>query len=60
VRRWYSTQFVRPQYATSLVAISLLVSISMARAQAQVANARNWKALESRYAVSINPLALER
>lgn len=60
VRQWFATQFVRPQYATALVAVSLMGSIGVAHLQAQEANARHRKMLESRYATSVDPLAVMR
>ena len=60
VRQWFSTRFVRPQYATALVALSFVGSIGVAHLEAKEANARHWRALESRYATSIDPLSMAR
>ena len=60
LRQWFSTQFVRPQYATALIVLSLMGSIGVAHLEARETNARNLKALESRYAASIDPLAMAR
>lgn len=56
--RWLITQIARPQYATALFAITLSASIGVAHVQAQSANARHWKALEARYAASVDPMAM--
>jgi hypothetical protein len=57
---WFSAQLVRPQYATALVVLSLSVSIGMAHVQAQETKAKHWKQLETRYAASVDPLAMSR
>lgn len=56
--RWLITQIARPQYATALFAITLSASIGVAHVQVQGANARHWKALEARYAASVDPMAM--
>jgi hypothetical protein len=58
VAQWFSTQLVRPQCATALVILSLSASIGVAHVQAQSTNARTEKMLESRYATSVDPLAM--
>ena len=60
VVQWFSTQLVRPQYATALVVLSLSVSIGVAHVQAQETKAKHWKQLEARYAASVDPLAMSR
>lgn len=50
------TQLARPQYATALVAVSILVSLGAAHVQAKGANAKHWRELETRYVNSITPL----
>ena len=58
--RWFSTQLVRPQYATALVVLSLSDSLGVAYLQAQGTKAKDWKELEARYAASVDPLAMAR
>lgn len=60
VVEWISTQFVRPQYATALLVLSLSASIGLAHVQAASTKAKHWKALEARYAASVDPLAMSR
>ena len=60
VVQWFSTQLVRPQYATALRVLSLSASIGMAHVQAQETKAKQWKQLEARYAASVDPLAMSR
>ena len=60
VAQWFSTQLVRPQYATALIVLSLTASIGMAHVQAQETKAKHWKQLEARYAASVDPLAMSR
>lgn len=56
--QWLSTKLARPQYATALVALSLTISIGVARLQARETNARLGRQLEARYATSVDPLAM--
>lgn len=56
--QWLCTRLVRPQYATGLFAISLAVGLGVAHVLAQGANARQWRALEARYAMSVDPMAM--
>ena len=58
VARWFSSQLARPQYAFALIFVSLTAGLGLAHVQAQDANAKHWKALESRYAASVDPLAM--
>jgi hypothetical protein len=58
--QWFSTQLVRPQYATALVVLSLSASIAMAHVHAQGTKAKRWMELETRYAASVDPLAMSR
>jgi hypothetical protein len=60
VARWLSTQFVRPRYALALVSLSLCFSIGAGLLHAQGTNIRHWKALEARYASSIDPIEMGR
>jgi hypothetical protein len=60
VLEWFSTQLVRPQYAVALVVVSLSVSLGVAHVQAQETKVKHWKALEDRYAASVDPLAMMR
>ena len=46
VVQWFSTQLVRPQYATPLVILSLSASIGVAHVQALEANAKLAQKLE--------------
>lgn len=55
--RWLNGLLLRPQYAVALIMLSLGLSVAVAHVQAQDANARTWKALETRYALSVDPLA---
>jgi hypothetical protein len=57
---WFFTRLVRPQYAAVLVMLSLAGSLGVAHMQAQDAMARHWKALEARYAASVDPLIMVR
>jgi hypothetical protein len=56
--RWISAYFARPQHAAAVVAVMLTSGLGLAHVQAQDSNSKNWKALEARYADSINPLAM--
>ena len=58
VVQWLSTRLVRPQYAAALFAITLSAGIGVAHVQAQGTNAKHWKALEARYAASVDPMAM--
>ena len=49
-------QLARPQYATALIALSISASLGVAHLQAQGANAKHWRELETRYVNSITPL----
>ncbi len=53
-------QFARPQYALAILLVSLSASVGFAHLHAQEANARHWKALEIRYARSVDPLSMGR
>jgi hypothetical protein len=55
-----SAQLARPQYGFILVVVSLAAGLGVARVQAQDAKAKQWMALENRYAASIDPLAMNR
>lgn len=58
VAHWFSTQFIRPQYTFATVALTLVISLGAAYLQAQETKARLWKRLETRYAASVDPLAM--
>jgi hypothetical protein len=60
VAQWFSTQFVRPQIAVATVLLSLAASLGVAHVQAQETNAKQRKAVEVRYAASVDPLAMLR
>ena len=55
-----SLRLARPAYAVAVFALLLSVGIGFAHREAMEENARNWKALETRYAESVNPLAMAR
>jgi hypothetical protein len=50
----------RPQYAIALVLLSVSAGLGFAHLHAQEVNARHWKALEARYATSVDPLSMAR
>ncbi len=58
--RWLSVLLSRPRYAVGLFLLTLGFGLGVAHLQARESNARQWKALESRYVDSVNPLALSR
>jgi hypothetical protein len=58
--RWLLQQLVRPQYAFAVILVSLSAGVGFAHVQAQSANAKQWKALELRYASSVDPLSMSR
>jgi hypothetical protein len=58
--QWFSTEFIRPQFASATVILSLMASLGVAHLQAQETKARQWQALEARYAASVDPLAMSR
>ena len=58
--RWFFRQLTRPQYAFAFVLLSLTAGLGLAHVQAQDANTRHWKALETRYATSVDPLSMGR
>lgn len=60
VARWFVAQLSRPQYAFAIILVSLSAGLGLAHVQAQDANAKHWKALETRYATSVDPLAMSR
>lgn len=57
LREWFSVQLAKPSYATALVIAGVSISLGVAHVQAQSANARHWRELETRYVSSINPNA---
>jgi hypothetical protein len=60
VTEWFSTRFVRPQVALAAVLLSLSISIGAAHLQARQARTQHWKALEDKYAASIDPRLMGR
>ena len=50
----------QPRYALPLGLATLAVSLALARIQADAANGRTWRTLETRYVVSIDPVAMAR
>lgn len=46
----------KPQYATALIAVSVSLSLGVARLNAKETNAKHWRELETRYVNSITPL----
>lgn len=58
-RRWLpdGMELWKPQCAVPVFALALASSIGLALFQAREANDQAWKDLESRYAVSFNPIA---
>ncbi len=56
--RAFGALIVQPQYAVSAVVVSLSLGIGAAHLQARQARNREWKALEERYSVSIDPVAM--
>ena len=57
---WLIGQFGQPRYAVPLGLATLAVSLALARVQADAANGRTWRTLETRYVVSIDPVAMAR
>ncbi|HEV2097064.1 MAG TPA: hypothetical protein VGQ82_11240 [Chthoniobacterales bacterium] len=57
LREWFSVRLAKPSYATALVVAGVSISLGVAHVQAQSANARHWRELETRYVSSINPNA---
>ncbi len=50
-----SAQLAKPAYATAIIVAGVAMSLGVAHTQAQSANARHWRQLETRYVASINP-----
>jgi hypothetical protein len=48
----------QPRYAVPVGLALLAVSLGLARVQADSANGRTWRTLETRYIVSIDPMAM--
>ena len=55
---WLIGQFRQPRYAVALGMAMLTASLGLARVQADSANGRTWRALETRYVVSVDPGAM--
>jgi hypothetical protein len=55
---WLLSQLGRPRYAVPVGLALLTVSLGLARVQADSANGRTWKTLQTRYVVSIDPTAM--
>jgi hypothetical protein len=58
--QWVFAQIAQPRYATALAVLSLSVSVGLAHVQAREANVKQMKELETRYADSVDPLAMSR
>jgi hypothetical protein len=48
----------QPRYAVPLGMLTLTVSLALARVQADSANGRTWRTLETRYVASVDPVAM--
>jgi hypothetical protein len=46
---------IQPGYAAAMAGLMVATGLAVAHLQAQQANAKDWKSLEARYALSINP-----
>jgi hypothetical protein len=57
IRDWFAIDLPKPQFAVPLLVVSLSGSLALANLQAHEENSLAWKKLESRYALSFNPIA---
>ncbi|HEY0789566.1 MAG TPA: hypothetical protein VGD78_00760 [Chthoniobacterales bacterium] len=48
----------QPRYAVPFGILALTVSLGLARVQADAANAKTWRTLETRYVTSVDPVAM--
>ena len=55
---WFLGRLGQPRYAVPVGLALLAVSLGLARVQADAANGRTWRTLETRYVVSIDPMAM--
>ena len=55
---WLLSQLGQPRYAGPVGLALLAVSLGLAHVQADSANGRTWRTLETRYVVSIDPMAM--
>lgn len=55
---WFLGQLGQPRYAVPVGLTLLAVSLGLARLQADSANGRTWRTLQTRYVVSIDPMAM--
>jgi hypothetical protein len=55
---WLLGQLGQPRYAVPAALALLTASLGLARVQADSDNGRTWRTLETRYVVSIDPMAM--
>ena len=55
---WLLGRLGQPRYAVPVGLTVLAASLGLARVQADSANGRTWRTLETRYVVSIDPMAM--
>lgn len=55
---WLIGRLGHPRYAVPVGLAILTVSLASAHVQADLANGRTWRTLESRYVVSVDPVAM--
>jgi hypothetical protein len=55
---WLIGQLGDPRYAVPVGLAILAVSLGLARVQADSANGQTWRTLETRYVVSVDPVAM--
>lgn len=55
---WLIGQLGHPRYAVPVGLAIPTVSLGLARVQADSANGRTWRTLETRYVVSVDPVAM--
>jgi hypothetical protein len=55
---WLIGRLGQPRYAVPVGLTLLAVSLGLARVQADSANGRTWRTLQTRYVVSIDPMAM--
>jgi hypothetical protein len=51
---------IQPGYAAAVAGLMVAIGLGAAHLQAQQANAKHWRTLEARYALSINPEFMTR
>jgi hypothetical protein len=57
---WFVSGLAHPVNATAVLIVSLSIGIGLALVQAQETRTKQWKTLETRYAMSVDPLAMPR